>query len=191
MAVAVQADRAVTVPIRAGERFYVGMAVACLALTVLGFAPTYWVPMMRGTLQVAPIAHVHAALFYGWMLLFVKQSALIASRRVARHREMGVLGVALASGMLLVGLATAVTSLKQGIDAGNAESVRAFTTLPVAPYAPVRRQLLLINRAVNRLRAAAGEPLVPVDVLALRRRVVKPFAGVAAEPNELCSLLHR
>ena len=75
--------------------------------------------------------------------------------------------------------------------ASAAELGRAFTTLPVAPYAPVRRQLLLINRAVNRLRAAAGQPPVPVDVLALRRRVVKPFAGLAAESNEPCAHFHR
>lgn len=52
---------------------------------------------------------------------------------------------------------------------------RAFAAFPVAAYAPVRRQLLLIHRAVNRLRASAGKSLVPVEALPLRRRVVRPF----------------
>jgi hypothetical protein len=107
------------------------MAAVCFGVAVIGFAPTYWVPMVRGTLDVAPIAHVHAALFYGWTLLFLKQASLVASRRIARHREMGVLGVALAAAMLCVGLATAITSLKQGVDAGEGELARAFSTLPV------------------------------------------------------------
>lgn len=57
---------------------------------------------------------------------------------------------------------------------------RAFATLPVAAYAPVRRQLLLIHRAVNRLRSANGQSAVPVEVLPLRRRVVRPFAAAVS-----------
>lgn len=51
----------------------------------------------------------------------------------------------------------------------------AFYQLPVAPYAPVRRQLLLLLRAVNRARKVAGKKLIPTEILPLRRRVVKPF----------------
>ena len=59
--------------------------------------------------------------------------------------------------------------------ASTAELARAFSTLPVAPYAPVRRQLLLLLLAVNRIRTAAGKPPIPAEVLPLRRRVVRPF----------------
>jgi hypothetical protein len=61
--------------------------------------------------------------------------------------------------------------------ASVAELSQAFSTLPVAAYAPVRRQLLLIHRAVNRRRNASDQPIVPVEVLPLRRRVVRPFAS--------------
>jgi hypothetical protein len=47
--------------------------------------------------------------------------------------------------------------------------------LPFAPYAPVKRQLLMVVNAVNRLRRAAGFEPVPVAVLRLRRSPVKPF----------------
>lgn len=46
------------------------MAWVFLAVGVLGFAPTYWVPMLRGSLQVEPLTHIHALLFYGWLVLF-------------------------------------------------------------------------------------------------------------------------
>ncbi len=59
--------------------------------------------------------------------------------------------------------------------ASTAELSRAFSTLPVAAYAPVRRQLLLLLRTVNRIRAAAGKPGISTEVLPLRRRVVRPF----------------
>jgi hypothetical protein len=76
------------------ERFYAYMAAICLAVAVIGFAPSYWVPLYQGSLDVAPIAHLHAILFYGWMLLFLWQTYLISAGRLERHREFGVAGVA-------------------------------------------------------------------------------------------------
>lgn len=55
-----------------------------------------------------------------------------------------------------------------------------FYRLPFEPYAPIRRQMLNILRAVNRRRNAAGYSLLPPEVLPLRRRIVRPF-GLAAE----------
>lgn len=52
----------------------------------------------------------------------------------------------------------------------------AVYELPVEPYAPVRRQLLLVLRRINRLRRTFGGSEIPVEVLPLRRRVVRPFA---------------
>lgn len=60
----------------------------------------------------------------------------------------------------------------------------AFYELPIAPYAPVRRQLLMLLREVNRLRKTAGKRPIPAEVLPLRRRVVRPFeAQDRAQPH--------
>jgi len=53
-----------------------------------------------------------------------------------------------------------------------------FYELPFEPYAPIRRQLLNLWRAVNLIRKQAGYRLVPVEVLPLRRRIVKPFGDL-------------
>ena len=53
----------------------------------------------------------------------------------------------------------------------------AFYRVPFEPYAPVRRQLLLLLRKVNQARKRAGFEGVPVQILPLRRRVVRPFGG--------------
>lgn len=47
-----------------------------------------------------------------------------------------------------------------------------FRRVPFEPYAPVRRQHLLLVREVNRARKRAGFSPVPSEVLPLRRRVV-------------------
>ncbi len=118
-----------------GERFYVYMAATCVGIAVIGFLPTYWVPMGRGTLDVAPITHFHALFFYGWVLLFLKQTALAASGALPRHRELGVAGVALATGMFFIGLGTAISSIKSLDAAGFGDAARAFSIVSVTAVA--------------------------------------------------------
>lgn len=58
------------------------------------------------------------------------------------------------------------------------ESVaKAFRSVPFEPFAPVRRQLLLVWRHVNRARKAAGFEPVPVDCIRMKRRIVEPFSS--------------
>jgi len=51
--------------------------------------------------------------------------------------------------------------------------------VPFVPYAPVKRQLLMVVNAVNRVRRVAGFEPVPLAALKLRRSPVKPFGDRA------------
>ncbi len=53
--------------------------------------------------------------------------------------------------------------------------VEEFGMLRFEPYAPVRRQLPNLLRAVNRARKQAGFEPVPVESLRLKRRINRPF----------------
>ena len=53
--------------------------------------------------------------------------------------------------------------------------VEEFGMLRFEPYAPVRRQLLNLLRAVNRARKQAGFEPVPVECLRLKRRIYRPL----------------
>jgi hypothetical protein len=64
---------------------------------------------------------------------------------------------------------------------------RTLSGVPFERYAPVRRQLLNLVRAINRQRKTAGLSEIPVDCLRLRRRVVRPFFVEGAD-NELACL---
>lgn len=57
-----------------------------------------------------------------------------------------------------------------------------FQSVPFEPYAPIRRQLLNILRAVNRCRATASMIEVPSELLRLKRRPVRVFAEETIEP---------
>jgi hypothetical protein len=53
---------------------------------------------------------------------------------------------------------------------------REFRRLPFEPYAPVRRQLMAVFRAVNRRRAEARLPALAVGCVRTKRRIYRPFA---------------
>ena len=75
--------------------FYFNMSLACMATAFLGFAPTYWLPLARGSFSGAPVVHFHGFLFFTWTLYFTFQSGLAASGRKAWHRSLGIFGVSL------------------------------------------------------------------------------------------------
>jgi hypothetical protein len=54
---------------------------------------------------------------------------------------------------------------------------RDFRSLRFEPYAPVRRQLFNLLRAVNRARKVAGLELVPNTCLRLNRAIYRPFGA--------------
>lgn len=101
--------------------FYGGIAIAMGLTVVAGFARTYYGPLVVGgpsaTLSGGPVTvvvHTHAALFTLWVLLFIVQTALVAGRRVALHRRLGVAGAILAAAMVAAGLLTAIASAARG-----------------------------------------------------------------------------
>lgn len=51
-----------------------------------------------------------------------------------------------------------------------------FYSLPFEPYAPVRRQYLVLLKRVNEVRSRHGRERLPYGVLPFRRRIVQPFA---------------
>lgn len=92
-----------------------------MALTVLaGFGPTYYfrsslpTSTISGSTSLSPLLHLHGLLFSSWVLLFIVQTALVAARRVAVHRRLGIAGVVLAAAMIVVGLATAIDAAGRG-----------------------------------------------------------------------------
>jgi hypothetical protein len=92
--------------------FYGGMGLLILLLVFAGFAPTYY---LRGAIDagrplspMTPLIHLHGAVFTAWLALFIAQTALISTRRVAVHRRLGGLAMGLAAAMVVVGVLTAV-----------------------------------------------------------------------------------
>lgn len=112
--------------------FYVWMAATCSIIAFGGFAPTYWLQLPAGTFVGPPLLHVHAALFSAWPLLLLSQTLLVANGRLGHHRAWGLVGISLATAMMVVGLAAAIYTLRTGLAAGYGDRSRAFFILPVS-----------------------------------------------------------
>jgi hypothetical protein len=63
---------------------------------------------------------------------------------------------------------------------------RELAQVPFEPYAPVRRQLLCILRAVNRARKKAGFTPVTKQVFRFKRRIYRPFETVCGNDVVQC-----
>ena len=89
---------------RTRERWFaLAMAMALCGLVLRGFWPSYFGPLLTGRGTARPfVMHLHGVVFSGWMVLLVVQVLLVARRRVALHRTLGLVGVGYA--LLLTGL---------------------------------------------------------------------------------------
>src|SRR5437870_7281237 len=97
---------------RQARFFYVYMAISCMAVAFLGFAPTYWVPLAAGAFKARPIVHIHGMVFFAWTLFFVIQTSLATSGQTARHRATGLIGVSLATAMTIFGTLAAINQMQ-------------------------------------------------------------------------------
>jgi hypothetical protein len=173
--------------------FYFYMALACMAVAFIGFAPTYWLPLASRSFSASPVIHFHGLLFFAWTLYFAFQSWLAASGKIARHRAIGMIGISLATAMTIFGFLVAVEAMKRSAALGQSDAGIAFAIVPLSgivffavtvalAIAAIRRpethKRLMLLACVSLLDAAvarwfltflappgpAGPPPVPVTI---------------------------
>jgi hypothetical protein len=117
--------------------FYSGTALVLALIVFVGFAPTFYLrryfgaPVsITGLTALSPLTQIHGFVFSAWVVLFVIQTRLVASRHLALHRRLGVAGVVLAAAMVLVGLPTAFAAAARG-SAPPGMDAKVFLVVPV------------------------------------------------------------
>jgi len=119
-------------PQRLVGKFYVTMAAIFVAIAFSGFFMTYWLQVAQGTFTGSAMLHLHGLLFTAWTLFFLSQTWLMANGRYKSHRKWGLLGISLATAMVLIGLAVALQGLQARLDAGFGDPARAFVIVPIS-----------------------------------------------------------
>jgi hypothetical protein len=106
--------------------FYSGMAFVMLLAAYVGFARSFFLrPLFpEWPAPSEPIFYVHGAFFSAWCVLLVTQATLVGVGRTDVHRKLGMLGVVIAVGMVVLGVAGALVA---------ANRPTGFNGVPVPP----------------------------------------------------------
>ncbi len=165
------------------DAFFIGMSVLIVITVFLGFARTYYLAPMYHTHVRSALIAVHGAAFTTWIVLFVTQTSLIASRHVAWHKRLGIFGAGLAVAMLVLGLTAATDSLSRGFaPPGTGFDPRTFYAVPVLEI--MRFGVLVAAALVVRADGAAHKRLMLLATIGLTDAAIGrwPFAFVHHPP---------
>ena len=143
---------------------YTWGAVAALLVVFAGFAPTYYLKSVYGTPDLSTLKHIHGLVMTAWFTLFLVQVRLVATGNTALHRRLGVLGIALALAVVVVGTATGITAARLG-SAPTGVPPLIFLTLPLGEM--VVFAVLVTAALLLRKKAAYHKRLMLLASLAM------------------------
>jgi hypothetical protein len=115
----------------AERQFFSATALAGLAVTLIGFAPTWFLMRWFGAPPLPWIVHLHGLLFAAWILLYLTQTSLIAANRRDLHKQMGVAGVVLGAVMVVLGVVISIEGARRGAGEPGRDQL-AFIINPLA-----------------------------------------------------------
>lgn len=85
---------------RSRSRLFIGLGCVAVLVALIGFAKTFFVPLLAGTFRAHPMIYVHGIFLFGWVAFFLFQALLAYRGKMARHRSLGRIGGVLAIGVV-------------------------------------------------------------------------------------------
>ena len=175
------------------RRFYTWVAIAIPLIILAGFARTYYLKGLFNGPALPGLVHLHGLVMTSWILLFIVQVRLVATRRLNVHRRLGIFGAVLAGLVIVVGVATAISAAARGASPGPPPlqflvvplgdmlvfAILIGTGLYLRKRMEIHRRLMLVG-AVNLLTPAIAR--IPLQFIATGGPLV--FFGL----TDLCLL---
>lgn len=101
--------------------FFFWVALGMATIVFGGFGITYLYPLATGSMGATPpIVHIHGLFYFAWMILLVAQPFLIGKGSVALHRNLGLLGISIGTGLVIFGTIVTVIFTERAIANSNA-----------------------------------------------------------------------
>lgn len=97
---------------RTDGNFFIGLALAMALVLVAGFSVQ--LAMGRSTFAAPLLTHVHALVFFGWVVIFVVQSTLGSAENERLHRRLGWLATGWIAVMVVLGTMTTIALVQRG-----------------------------------------------------------------------------
>jgi len=177
---------------RREHRFFTRSTVMIALLVVVGFGFSTYVRTRPGATAfggptLKPLVRIHAAVSAGWITLLVVQAFLIARHRARLHRRFGILGGALAIGVIVFGWLVAVRSTDPTINPQAFEffilpssELLVFTVLTACAlywrHSPPTHKRLMLLGTLALIPAATTRPVPPGSLFFLMGMVGVPEA---------------
>jgi hypothetical protein len=195
------------VKMNADRRFFTGMAIALLLLSLAGFARSYYLAHWYGTKELTPLLQLHGAVMTLWIMLFLAQTSLIAANRTDVHRRLGMIGLMLAGSVVATSLAAALVTLGEG-RLNKAIPAHVFLVFPIglafmflvlvgsAAYffrdSPTHKRLMLLATiaATATPIARLGIPLLPKGAIGGNLALIPLILALGAHDISSLKRLH-
>lgn len=113
------------------RRLYTAIALLFPLVVLSGFARTYYLKGFFG-MPALPgrLVHLHGIVMTAWVVLFVVQIWLVASRRTKLHQRLGIWGAILAALVFVVGVVTGIDAAARGSAPPGVPALR-FLVVPL------------------------------------------------------------
>ena len=128
---------------------YVGLSVLVTVIAFVGFWPTYFGPLVSGTVEKLPVIHVHAAVYVGWLAIFIAQAAFASARRMDLHIRLGNFAIGYGVLVIVIGVTVAVSMFAVRVREGNLADAQARLAAPLSDmvlFAPLFAAAISLRR---------------------------------------------
>jgi hypothetical protein len=133
----------------ASNRFYIGLSLLVTAIAFVGFWPTYFGPLLAGTVDKLPVIHVHAAVYVGWLAIFIAQATFAAAKRMDLHVKLGNFAIGYGVLVIAMGVTVAIAMFAVRVRAGNIEEAQMRLVAPLSDmvfFAPLFAAAVRLRR---------------------------------------------
>jgi hypothetical protein len=146
------------------RNFFLGFILLSWLAVLFGFIPRL-IPILEGHRQPPhPFMHIHAAGFFGWLVILTLQVGLIRFKKIDTHKLLGQFGAALAVVLVPLGIAAAVLSHRIALEAGQTSRL---PFLSVQLFGMIIFGVLAYFAFVNRNNPSAHKRLIILATIEL------------------------
>jgi hypothetical protein len=122
-----------------GRRFFIGFGILAAFVVFAGFSRSYYLRPFTGATPISAPLFLHGLAFTCWIVLFIAQSALVATGHADVHRRLGMAGGLLLVVLLVSGWTRAIAAARLG----HIPAAQTGVTDPLAALAIPLRDLLV------------------------------------------------
>jgi hypothetical protein len=130
--------------------FLAGIAIAMLGVSIAAFTPSL-VHSVGRRAPLSLLAAAHGIVFFVWLLIFLVQTSLVATRHVTWHRRLGLASIFPLALMIPLAWATTVAMMRRGFDLSGDLSIQVGSNVlrdAVFPFCNIVIFSILVSAAL-------------------------------------------